>query len=80
MGLEGLLWLVEVGGEFNKFDKQFKHGQSDGLYIMDMIWRLRQLKHFFLSIVVVTMSTLIGTRSRHGFDADTKGNRELVLC
>jgi len=44
MGLDGLLWLVEVGGQFNKFDKKYKVSQSDGLYIMDVIWRLRQLK------------------------------------
>jgi hypothetical protein len=42
--LEGLSFLVEIGGEFNKFDKKFKSRQSDGLYIMDIIWKLRQLK------------------------------------
>lgn len=36
--------LVESGGEFNKFDKKFKKKQSDGLYIMDMLWRLRQMR------------------------------------
>lgn len=42
--LEGLRVLVESGGEFNKFDKKFKSKQSDGLYIMDMLWRVRQLR------------------------------------
>jgi hypothetical protein len=42
--LEGLRFLVESGGEFNKFDKKFKNNQSDGLYIMDIIWKMRQVK------------------------------------
>jgi hypothetical protein len=36
--------VVELGGEFNKFDKRTKSKQSDGLYILDIIWKLRQMK------------------------------------
>jgi len=35
---------VEIGGQFNKFDKKYKNRQTDGLYIMDIIWKLRQMK------------------------------------
>ena len=42
--LEGLRVLVESGGEFNKFDKKYKNRQSDGLYIMDVLWKLRQMR------------------------------------
>jgi hypothetical protein len=42
--LEGLRFLVENGGEFNKFDKKYKKGQTDGLYIMDIIWKMRQVR------------------------------------
>ena len=32
-------------GEFNKFDKKYKNKQiDDGLYIMDFLWKLRQLR------------------------------------
>ena len=65
MGLEGLLWLKDVGGEFNAFDKRYKKGQSDGLYINDMIWRLRQLKKLitswpeFMIIDILMIRTLL---------------------
>jgi len=36
--------MVELGGQFNKFDKKVKSNQSDGLYILDVIWKLRQMK------------------------------------
>ncbi len=42
--LEGLRFLVEKGGEFNKFDKKYKKGQTDALYIMDIIWKMRQVR------------------------------------
>lgn len=42
--LEGLNAIVEVGKEFKKFAKGAKVGQCDGLYILDIIWKLRQLK------------------------------------
>ena len=42
--LEGLTGTVELGGEFNKFAKGSKNKNSDGLYILDIIWKLRQLK------------------------------------
>ena len=42
--LEVLTTTVELGGQFNKFDKKTKNKNSDGLYILDIIWKLRQVK------------------------------------
>jgi hypothetical protein len=42
--LEALTAVVEIGGPFNKFAKGVGTTQCDGLYMLDIIWRLRQLK------------------------------------
>ena len=42
--LEVLTTTVELGGQFNKFDKKTRNKNSDGLYILDIIWKLRQVK------------------------------------
>ena len=42
--LEGLNAVVDVGGQFNKFDRKIKNKQCDGLYLLDIIWKMRQIK------------------------------------
>ena len=42
--LDTLTATVDLGGEFNKFDKRTRNKHSDGLYILDIIWKLRQMK------------------------------------
>jgi hypothetical protein len=44
MCLDAFNFLVDTGGEFNKFDKRCKNIKTDGLYLLDIIWRLRQIK------------------------------------
>ena len=39
MSLDALTFLIDSGGEFNKFDKKSKTKRSDGLYIMDILWK-----------------------------------------
>lgn len=36
--------LVDIGGKFNQFDKKCVNTQdlkTDGLYMMDILWKLR---------------------------------------
>ncbi len=42
--VEAISLLVELGGKFNQFDKKcmsIKDLRTDGLYMMDILWKLR---------------------------------------
>lgn len=44
MCIDAISFLVDVGGKFNQFDKNYigsKDLKTDGLYMMDILWKLR---------------------------------------
>jgi hypothetical protein len=44
MSIEAISFLVETGGKFYQFDKKYMEGKdskTDGLYMMDILWKLR---------------------------------------
>jgi hypothetical protein len=44
MCIDAISFLVETGGKFYQFDKKYvgaKELKSDGLYMMDILWKLR---------------------------------------
>jgi hypothetical protein len=44
MCIDAISFLVETGGKFYQFDKKYmeaKDSKTDGLYMMDILWKLR---------------------------------------
>lgn len=42
--IDAISLIVEMGGKFNQFDKKYMGAQdskTDGLYVMDILWKLR---------------------------------------
>lgn len=42
--IDAISLLVELGGKFNQFDKKYlgcQDSKTDGLYIMEILWKLR---------------------------------------
>ncbi len=48
--IEAIAFLIEIGGKFSQFDKKYleifngEQFRIDGLYMMEILWKLRDIK------------------------------------